>query len=100
MSEEKEERGELVLIGGAWVHRDREGRTFLSGNLGNARLLVFKNKFKKQGEKQPDYRVYVARKTKTDQTDTLDSADPDALADDVGPDDVAGANGGQEENAF
>lgn len=95
MNEEREERGELVPIGGLWANKDREGTTFLSGGLGNARLLVFKNKFKKQGEKQPDYRVYVARRPKTDQTDALDTTDQDPLAGEV-----ADGNGGQEENPF
>lgn len=84
MSEERDERGELVPIGGLWANEDREGRTFLSGYLGDARLLVFKNKFKKQGDKQPDYRAYVARKPKPDRTDALADSDSDPLAADAG----------------
>jgi hypothetical protein len=78
MSEEKEDRDGLVLLGGLWVNAGRDGMTFLSGTFGSARILVFKNKFKKPGEKLPDYRMYIARKSKSDQTDHL--ADPDPLA--------------------
>ena len=88
MSEERDERGELVPIGGLWANEDREGKTFLSGYLGDARVLVFKNKFKKPGEKQPDYRMYVTRKPKPDQTDALAGSDSDPLAADTGEGDA------------
>lgn len=80
MSEEQDDRGELVLIGGLWLHKDHEGRHFLSGSLGIAQLFVFKNKFKKEGDKYPDYRIYVARRPKPDATDALANSDADALA--------------------
>lgn len=39
---------------GLWKNTDKEGRTFLSGSLGLAKLLVLPNGFKKD-EKDPDY---------------------------------------------
>lgn len=95
MNEEHDERGELVLIGGLWAHEDREGKTFLSGNFGIARLFVFKNKFKKPGEKHPDYRIYVARKPKADQTDALADSDADPLASEASQEDVVTAPNGK-----
>lgn len=68
MNEEHEERGELVPIGGLWSHDDRGGRFYLSGYLGDALLFVFANTFKKPNDKQPDYRMYVGRKRKPEQT--------------------------------
>ena len=76
MSDERDDRGELVPIGGLWTNADRGGKTYLSGYLGDARLLVFKNKFKKTGEKQPDYRMYVTRKAKPDQTNAPADSEP------------------------
>ena len=58
MSEEK--RGELVKIGALWTNTDRNGNKCLTGRMGDAVLLVFKNQFK-QEDRQPDYIAYVAR---------------------------------------
>ena len=91
MTDERDARSELVPIGGLWTHEDRDGHTFLSGYLGQARLFVFKNTFKKAGEKYPDYRMYVTRKPKPDNKDPLTVADPDPLASEVGDVDATAA---------
>lgn len=96
MNEEHDERGELVRIGSLWTHQSQGGQTFLSGHL-DARILIFRNKFKKPGEKQPDYRIYVAPKAKPNQPDALADGDPDPLA---SADAVTGANEGTGESPF
>jgi len=56
----------MVKIGALW--KAREGsKAVLSGKIGDANLLVFKNNFKKEGSKQPDYIVYVAESKKKSQ---------------------------------
>lgn len=71
MSEEKEK---MIQIGGLWKNKTSAGKPYLAGYLGNARLLVFPNGFKKE-DKQPDYVLYVAPgKPRED-----DSFDPDSL---------------------
>lgn len=73
MSDEKKD---LIQIGGLWKNKTEDGKTYLAGYLGNARLLIFPHGFK-ETEKHPDYVMYVApNKTKSDE-DT--SFDPDAL---------------------
>lgn len=48
-----------IRIGSLWTGKTKSGEEFLSGSFGpNARLLVFKNNFK-QGDKDPDFAVYV-----------------------------------------
>jgi len=49
---------QMVNIGGLWVNKTKSGEIYLSGYLNGARLLIFKNNFKKD-EKQPDYVMYV-----------------------------------------
>lgn len=44
-----------------WENKTKDGKTYLSGNLGNNKVLVFKNTHKKN-EKEPDYRVLLAKK--------------------------------------
>ena len=57
MSDEQA-KSDLVRIGGLWRNTNAKG-TYLSGKLGQAKLLVFENSHKTD-EKQPDYIVYVA----------------------------------------
>lgn len=94
-NEEKPDRPDLVPIGGLWIHEDRDGKTFLSGYLGEALLFVFRNKFKKKGEKQPDYRMYVTPKPIPDNSDPLTDSEADPLQADAGatpPESAAGNN--------
>lgn len=57
------EKSTMVEIGGLWEN-EKDGNTYFSGKLNGARLLVFKNKFKKPGEKSPDWRMYVTEDKK------------------------------------
>jgi len=70
MSEEK--KGDLVKIGALWTNTDRNGNRCLTGRMGDAVLLVFKNQFK-QEDKQPDYIAYVARPTEKKEDGPQDS---------------------------
>ena len=48
-----------VRLGGLWKNKSRDGgTTYLAGSFGAARLLIFPND-RKQGERDPDYVVYV-----------------------------------------
>ena len=59
--ENVKEKGKMVSLGGLWKNKSKEGKAFLSGNIGKARLMVFPNSFKKDGSREPDYVVYVAQ---------------------------------------
>ena len=56
---------ELIEIAVLWKNKSKKGEIYLSGYLGNAILLVFKNQFKEK-DNQPDYKVYVAPKKNKD----------------------------------
>lgn len=49
-------------LGGLWLKTSQAGKKFMSGKLTlngeNVEVVVFKNEFKKDGERTPDYRVY------------------------------------------
>lgn len=51
----------MVRITGLWKQPSEKG-TYLSGNLGSAKLFVLKNKFKSK-DSDPDYVVYVKQNT-------------------------------------
>lgn len=56
-----EAKSDLIPLGGLWLNESQDGRKYMKGYLGEAELLVFKNKFKEAGDKQPDYRLYLAK---------------------------------------
>jgi uncharacterized protein (DUF736 family) len=41
---------------GLWISKSQSGNTYMSGRMGDLKMLVFKND-KKGNEKAPDYRV-------------------------------------------
>jgi hypothetical protein len=47
----------MIRAGGLWRNQDRNGNTYLAGNLGGVRVIVFMNREKK-GEKSPDATLY------------------------------------------
>lgn len=50
-------------IGALWLKTSRKGNKFLSGEVtvggSKVSLVVFKNEHKKEGEKTPDYRIFL-----------------------------------------
>jgi uncharacterized protein (DUF736 family) len=52
-------------IGALWERKSSDGKEFMTGtiNLGETvmEIVVFKNGFKKEGEKTPDWRIYKSR---------------------------------------
>ena len=49
-----------VKLTGLWKNQ-KDGKTFLSGSLGTARVLVFPNEYKK-GDADPDFNLVLAPK--------------------------------------
>lgn len=52
-----------VKLGSLWSNEAKNGTTFLSGNLGDAKILVFPNSFKREA-KHPDFIIYIASREK------------------------------------
>lgn len=50
-------------IGGLWLNESQKGTKYMAGKLSmngqEVKVVIFKNTFKKEGEKTPDYRVYL-----------------------------------------
>lgn len=53
----------MIQLGGLWEQTDKNGNTYFSGSMGQGRLVMFKNSFKKEN-KHPDYVLYITEKTK------------------------------------
>ncbi len=56
---------EGTRLTGLWKNKDKNGKTYLSGSLGLARLLVLPNDFKKK-DSDPDYTVLLVPNEKKD----------------------------------
>lgn len=44
---------------GLWKNQTKDGKPYLSGSLGLAKLMIFPNDHKREGEKGPDYLAYL-----------------------------------------
>lgn len=73
------ERGAMIQVCGLWKGTDRNGKTFLSGSLGNVRVMIFLNTFKAD-EKHPDYRMYVAEREHDDKRQAVEGDPLDQTA--------------------
>ena len=49
----------MIQLCGLWLNTSKEGKSYFSGNIGNARIVIFKNTFKEEGSKEPDYKLYI-----------------------------------------
>jgi hypothetical protein len=56
---------DMTKLTGVWKNKDKNGNTYLSGSLTPiTNLLIMPNTYKKDGDKAPDYFVYLAPKEK------------------------------------
>ena len=65
---------DLVSLCGLWKNSSEKG-DYLSGTLGGARVVVFKNTYKKE-PKHPDYQMYVSKRKKRGDADGQSSEAP------------------------
>jgi|TARA_R100000656_G_scaffold21193_1_gene18863 hypothetical protein len=56
--------GIMIELTGLWLNKDKEGKTYMKGSLGQGTVLIFKNEKKEEGSNQPDYKMLLAEKTK------------------------------------
>ena len=59
-----EQTSKKQSIGGVWVKESKAGERFISMQIDingqKVNLVGFKNKYKEEGGKQPDYKLYVS----------------------------------------
>jgi hypothetical protein len=64
---------EMVEITGLWKGKDKNGNTYMTGYMGNAKVLIFANTYKEE-DKHPDYKMYIAPKKKESNQDKQERA--------------------------
>lgn len=56
---------DMIRVMGLWKQKDKNGHTFLSGNLNPiSSVMVMPNTYKKDGSKEPDYFLYFKQNEK------------------------------------
>ena len=66
---------ELMKVAGLWINTDKNGEKYMAGNIdptklppGHFKVMIMKNKYKKEGEKTPDYVLFAAAAEKKNET--------------------------------
>lgn len=55
-------KGGLIRVMGLWEGTNKRGQKYLSGNLNvSTRVMIFRNSFKTEGSREPDYILYVSQ---------------------------------------
>jgi len=57
----------MIKISGLWLNKTNEGETYMAGTIGQVRIIILKNSFKKEGSKEPDYNLYFDEQRKKEQ---------------------------------
>ena len=65
----------MIPIGGLWASTAASGVKYLSGSLGFAKILIFRNERKEPGSNAPDYTMYIAPAKKREATTEQEGPD-------------------------
>jgi uncharacterized protein (DUF736 family) len=58
MSEKEKNEWDDRELGALWVNQKSDGTKYLTGTLNGEKVIIFKNKYKEENAKAPDFRVY------------------------------------------
>jgi len=69
----------MIEASGLWLGESKDGKKYFSGSLGNVRVVIFKNTFKKEGSNEPDYKMYFDEQKKKEAKEVTEvvAVDPD-----------------------
>lgn len=70
-------------LGALWVNaKNGSNEKYLTGKIKGEKVIIFKNKYKEENAKAPDYKVYVQKpqgSTTTSQTQKVVEEEPDLI---------------------
>ena len=77
-------------IGALWIKTSKGGKMYMSGTVGDQRVVLFRNERKQPGERTPDWRVYLETPREATPVEQIHTALTSAVrhASDVGSDDI------------
>lgn len=65
----------MIQLSGMWVNFTKDGEQYLTGYMGNAKLVMFKNKYSSENENAPQWILYVTEKSKDKNESKVDDLD-------------------------
>lgn len=68
------QKSELIELCALWQKEDKNGNTYFTGSLNGLDVVVFHNG-KKTSDNQPDFRVYLKKKQKREDSPSQFSSD-------------------------
>lgn len=75
-TETTSEQGAMLQLGGLWVNESKSGVKYMTGYMGNLKLMIFRNNFKKE-DNQPDYVMYLAEKPRNNESNSEENKSDD-----------------------
>ena len=72
----------MIPLTGLWKNTTKDGKTYMSGNLGGAKVMIFANSYKTE-DKHPDYQLYIAENKKKEETKSEVKSDPAYSSDSI-----------------
>jgi len=68
-------------LGALWVHTKPDGTKYLTGSVNKEKIIIFKNKYKEENERAPDFRVYKQKAMDQDSEQKAEQLqeDPDLI---------------------
>lgn len=58
-----------IKLGGLWVNKSKDGKEYMSGNFGTAKIMLFRNNYKTESN-HPDWLLYVVENDKLNKQET------------------------------
>jgi uncharacterized protein (DUF736 family) len=65
-------------IGALWESTTKDGKVYLKGKIDGQEVILFRNEWKKDGERTPDWRVYKSQPRDAGQPDNRPAPQPQA----------------------
>lgn len=70
-TESNGEQSPMLQLGGLWVNESKSGTKYMTGYLGNLKIMVFRNNYKSE-DKHPDYVMYLTEKPRATEGEKSD----------------------------
>lgn len=68
----------MLQLGGLWVNESKSGTKYMTGYLGNLKIMIFRNNYKSE-DKHPDYVMYLAEKPRDRDNGSDDNENTDDI---------------------
>jgi len=56
------EKNKMIRLTGLWKQKGKDGKTYLNGNIGGARIMILPNEYQREGKKDPEYHLMISER--------------------------------------